>query len=74
MSRVAPTSLTLSGANGSNPKSCKYKIDRENLALDDGAGRSCIDSERVHMAVSFKRAQPPSNPTGGGLHSGSMKR
>jgi hypothetical protein len=47
--------LTLSMANNGNARDCKYKIDGDDLTIDDGSGKSCMD--HIKMAQRFKRAK-----------------
>ena len=45
--------LTLSEADDKNPIHCHYTLDNDNLTIDAGAGKSCI--EQLKMAQQFKR-------------------
>lgn len=47
--------VTLSMANNGNPRDCHYRIDGDDLTLDDGTGKSCM--EHINMAQHFKRAK-----------------
>jgi hypothetical protein len=47
--------VTLSMANGGNPRSCHYALKDDELTLDDGSGNSCLP--HIKMAQQFKRAK-----------------
>jgi len=49
--------VTLSMANGGNARACYYKVAGDELTLDNGSGKSCIDNQPVNMAQHFKRAK-----------------
>jgi hypothetical protein len=60
---VGSVSLTLAGEHGA--KSAPVQVGDDSLMLDDRSGRSWIESEPAHMAVSFERSrQPPASPDG----------
>jgi hypothetical protein len=47
--------MTFSMANDANGTDCKYKLDSDDLTLDDGSGNSCLP--HIKMAQQFKRAK-----------------